>query len=262
MDSFYQVKSKIFIATSSFNINNIPKKIIKSNNIIINFNPIKKKLRTNELIKYAYDANYIVAGTEIYNDKVFNKLKNLKTIFRLGSGIDNINLQLATKHKVKILKSTITPEVAVAELTLSNIINVLRKINLQDFNLIIRNQLDFMKKKRFGRIINCSSIGIKFGGGKNSYNYSFSKHASEFVPSELRYLAKYNVFRNNLRLGLINTKIHKKLKRNKKAINYRLNLIPANRIAEPSEIANYILFFISDNNSFLTRETISISGGE
>ena len=39
-----------------------------------------------------------------------------------------------------------------------------------------------MLKNSFGRIVNCSSIGIKFGGGNNTYNYSLSKFASEFIP--------------------------------------------------------------------------------
>ena len=78
--------------------------------------------------------------------------------------------------------------------------------------MIYKYSINYMKKKRFGRIINCSSIGVKFGGGKNNFNYALSKHCSEFVPSELRQMAKYNILYNNIRLGVINTKIHKKIK--------------------------------------------------
>ena len=37
--------------------------------------------------------------------------------------------------------------------------------------LIIRKSLNNMYKKKYGRIINTSSIGVKFGGGKNTFSY-------------------------------------------------------------------------------------------
>ena len=51
--------------------------------------------------------------------------------------------------------------------------NVKYKDLIKSFNanflipfFIIKKSIKFMKKKRYGRIINCSSIGTKFGGGK------------------------------------------------------------------------------------------------
>ena len=71
-----------------------------------------------------------------------------------------------------------------------------------------------MLQQKWGRILNCSSIGIKFGGGTNSYNYSLSKHCLEFIPNSYKKWAKKNVFINNLRIGVTNTKIHKRMKKN------------------------------------------------
>ena len=42
--------------------------------------------------------------------------------------------------------------------------------------IIIRNSSTYMLKNRWGRILNSSSIGTKFGGGIKSFNYSLSKH--------------------------------------------------------------------------------------
>ena len=80
---------------------------------------------------------------------------------------------------------------------------------------IIKNSINHMKKKNFGRIINCSSIGTKFGGGENTYNYSLSKHCSDFIPKELRKLSNKNILTNNVKIGLVNTKIHKKISKKK-----------------------------------------------
>lgn len=127
--------------------------------------------------------------------------------------------------------------------------------------LIEKKLVKRMVSQKWGRILNCSSIGIKFGGGFNSYNYSFSKHCLEFIPGIYKSWAKRNVFINNLRIGITNTKIHKKMKKNLN-MKKRIKLIPVNRMAEPKEIANYIINLTTDKNSYMTGETITVAGGE
>ena len=62
-----------------------------------------------------------------------------------------------------------------------------------------------------------------------------------------------------LRIGVTNTKFHKKIKN--KSLRQRLKLIPLKKMAKVSDISNYINFLISDNN-FITNEIINITGGE
>ena len=118
-----------------------------------------------------------------------------------------------------------------------------------------------MLTQKWGRILNCSSIGVKFGGGVNSYNYALSKHCLEFIPNSYKNWAKRNVFINNLRIGVTNTKIHKRMKKNLQ-IKERLKLIPINRMAEPKEIAIYIKNLTTKENSYTTGQTITVAGGE
>ena len=80
--------------------------------------------------------------------------------------------------------------------------------------LIEKNCVKKMISQKWGRILNCSSIGIKFGGGKNSFNYSLSKHCLEFIANSYKFWAENNVFINNLRIGVTDTKIHKRMKKN------------------------------------------------
>ena len=119
-----------------------------------------------------------------------------------------------------------------------------------------------MLSQKWGRILNCSSIGVKFGGGTNSYNYSLSKHCLEFIPNSYKSWAKRSVFINNLRIGATNTKIHKKMKRKKSMMKNRLKHIPINRMAEPKEISDYIMSLTTDSNSYMTGQTVTVSGGE
>ena len=126
--------------------------------------------------------------------------------------------------------------------------------------LIQRNILNSMIKQNWGRILNCGSIGVKYGGGENSFCYSFSKHALEFIPSIYKDLSKKNILINNLRIGVTNTKIHKKIKG--KNLKKRTKLIPIGRMAKVTEIIDYIYFLSSQKNTYITGETLSIAGGE
>ena len=125
--------------------------------------------------------------------------------------------------------------------------------------LIVRNSLNYMERKKFGRVINTSSIGVKFGGGENTFLYSLSKHLNEFIPSHVRKLSNKNIFYNCLRIGVVNTKFHKKIKN--KDLKKRINLIPVKRMAKTKEITDLIFYLINSNN-FINNELINIAGGE
>ena len=73
-------------------------------------------------------------------------------------------------------------------------------------------------------------------------------------------MAKNNVFYNVLRIGLTDTKIHKKIKR--KNMLKRIKMVPIKKMAKPIDIANYINFPCLQKNNFITNEIINISGGE
>lgn len=117
-----------------------------------------------------------------------------------------------------------------------------------------------MAKKKWGRIVNLGSIGVKFGGGKNNFPYSLSKFILEFFPNYTKKWLKQNVLINTIRVGATNTKLHKKLP--KKNLKKRAELIPMKRMANPKEIAKFIFFIGSDNNTYISHQVIPISGGE
>ena len=163
--------SKVFIATSSFSavtkkINNIAKR----KNIIFIKNPLKRKLTSDQLLKYGKDCKYIIAGTETYDQKTLDKLKKLKYIFRLGSGVDNLDVEYLKSKKIKFAKSKITPEVAVAELIVGYIFSIYRNI--------IENNNNVKKKiwkKQMGFILNGKILGIIGYGKVGKYLHKISK---------------------------------------------------------------------------------------
>ena len=203
----------------------------------------KKKLKI--LKKTSNNLNIIKSNFTNYKNLNIEKLMILKfsgrydSIINLVGYIDNKGFEKTNLNS--ILKS----------LTINAIIPILIE------KILVKRMLS----QKWGRILNCSSVGVKFGGGKNSYNYSLSKHCLEFIPSSYKSWAKKNVFINNLRIGLTNTKIHKRMKGHLN-MEKRLKLIPINRMAEPEEISVYITNLTTDNNSYMTGQTLTVAGGE
>ena len=154
-------EKKLFIATSSF-AKDYPKLLsdLKKNKVNFQLNPLGKKLKKSEILKYAINSTHLIAGTEKYDLEILNKLKHLRLIFRLGSGTENIDLDFALKKNIKILKPKITLEKAVGELTIGLILNLLRKINTHDKNLKLK-----IWKKEMGNLLYKKNVGI-IGYGK------------------------------------------------------------------------------------------------
>jgi 3-oxoacyl-[acyl-carrier protein] reductase len=117
-----------------------------------------------------------------------------------------------------------------------------------------------MVKRGWGRIVHASSIGVKFGGGAESFLYSFSKHAQEFIPSEVRQWASSGVLVNAVRVGVTDTRAHAGFV--PKNLAERTSLIPAGRMARPEEIAETIFWLGSEANGFVTGQVIGAAGGE
>ena len=197
---------------------------------------IKKTSKNLNLIKFNF-LNYKNFNVEKLMRKKFNE--KYDSIINLVGYIDNKGFENTN------LKSILNSLVA----------NTILPILIE--KMLVKRML----YNNWGRILNCSGIGVKFGGGKNSYNYHLSKHCLEFIPNSYKVWAKKNVFINNLRVGVTNTKIHKRMKKNLKK-SERLKLIPINRMAEPKEIATYITDLATEKNSYMTGQTINISGGE
>ncbi len=202
-----------------------------------NLQKLKKNFTNLNLVKLDL-SNLSNSNIEILIKKKFNN--KYDSIINLIGYVDNKSFE-KTNFK-SILKSVIT--------------NAILPILIE--KILVKKMIS----QRWGRILNCSSIGVKFGGGKNTYNYSFSKHCLEFIPSSYKNWAKKNVLINNLRIGVTNTKIHKKMKRKKFKMRKRLKLIPINRMAEPKEISDYIVNLTTESNSYMTGQTLTVSGGE
>lgn len=146
-----------------------------------------------------------------------------------------------------------------SRLTLEDIANTFM-INTFAPMLLSAHMFMQMKKKRFGRIVNISSIAAKYGGSSHSLHYGCSKRALEGVTKTLAKAgARYHVLVNTIRPGVIDTDFHKKFPKDMKK---RIALIPLKKMGHPQDIADMAYYLGSEKNNFITNEIITIAGGE
>lgn len=154
---------KVHITTLPFNKDNLA---FLEKSFDVTINPLGRKIKNEEVYEQVYKADYVIAGTEKYDQELLSKLANLKGISRVGIGIDNIDLDIAAKNNIKIFNTPEEPAKGVAELTLTFILNLLREISSHQLNL---NQGNW--ERTLGKSLNEATISL-IGGGRVAKNVS------------------------------------------------------------------------------------------
>jgi 3-oxoacyl-[acyl-carrier protein] reductase len=117
-----------------------------------------------------------------------------------------------------------------------------------------------MKVRNYGRIVNISSMwSVVSRGGRTSY--SMSKSAINAMTRSLAVeLAPFNVLINAVAPGYVITDLT--LQNNSPIEIEKISQsIPIQRLAEPQEIASVVAFLCSEQNTYLTGQTIVVDGG-
>jgi acetoacetyl-CoA reductase len=133
--------------------------------------------------------------------------------------------------------------------------------NLGSLFNMCRQVIEGMRERKFGRIVNISSInGQK--GQMGQTNYSASK-AGEigFTKALAQEGARAGITVNAICPGYINTEMVQAVPKEvlEKSI---LPLIPVNRLGEPEEIARAVVFLAADEAGGITGSTMTINGGQ
>lgn len=133
-------------------------------------------------------------------------------------------------------------------------------VNLAAPFLLASRVFSGMCQRGYGRIVNVSSIAAKYGGSPLSMHYGCFKRGMEGITRTLsRAGAEYGVLVNTVRPGVIDTPFHGKYPKDMQA---RIQMIPSKRMGSAEEVAEFIHFLGSDLNTYVTGETVAVSGGE
>jgi len=128
-------------------------------------------------------------------------------------------------------------------------------VNLKSAFLCTQAVLPGMRARRFGRIVNISSIGARVGSGSVSIAYAASKAGLEGLTRGYAVrLAPEGVTVNAIAPGLIDTEMGQPLIEAGLAAR-----IPVGRPGTGEEIAEVVMLLVND--AFITGQTLQVNGG-
>jgi len=138
----------------------------------------------------------------------------------------------------------------------------LMAVNLRAAYLCSKYAIPYMKKKRWGRIINLASL-LSFIGLPERAAYAASKAGVLGLTRVLALeLAPYNVTVNAIAPGFIETEMVRARIREGKLNAERLTRrIPMRRMGTPKDVARAVVFLASDDAAYMTGQVIIIDGG-
>ncbi len=137
-------------------------------------------------------------------------------------------------------------------------------VNVTGSMLCAREAVKRMSTKHGGKggvIINISSVAAKLGSANTYVDYAASKGAIDsFTVGLGQEVAGEGIRVAGIRPGLIDTDIHASGGEPDRA--HRLaHMVPMKRVGQADEIANAIVWLMSDEASYVTSTTIDVSGG-
>ena len=132
-------------------------------------------------------------------------------------------------------------------------------INLTSTMHLMKSVMRTMMKKRFGRIINITSI-VGVTGNAGQVNYAASKAGMiGMTKSFAQEIATRGITANCIAPGFIETAMTAELPEN--VIKNMLDAIPQGRMGQADEIAASVAFLASNEASYITGQTLHVNGG-
>lgn len=143
-------------------------------------------------------------------------------------------------------------------------INHMLRVNVTGSFLCAREAVKRMSTTRGGKggvIVNLSSVAATLGSANTYVDYAASKGAIDtFTIGLSNEVAAEGIRVVGIRPGLIDTEIH--ASGGEPDRHFRLaKTVPMQRVGTADEIANAIVWLISDEASYVTGTTLNVSGG-
>ena len=214
-------------------------------------------------------AGYNVAASYAGNDEAAAKFKaetgipvykwDVSVFDACAEGVKKVEADLGPVD-VLVNNAGITRDVPFHKMSLDQW-NAVMNTNLGSLFNMTRQVIEGMRARKFGRVINISSInGQK--GQFGQVNYSAAKAGDiGFTKALALETARGGITVNAICPGYINTEMVQAVP--KDVLEQKiLPLIPVNRLGEPEEIARAVVFLAADDSAFITGSTLSVNGGQ
>tara|TARA_Y100000996_G_C22389319_1_gene588485 strand:+ start:115 stop:846 length:732 start_codon:yes stop_codon:yes gene_type:complete len=174
---------------------------------------------------------------EEFIDKIDKKLEGLDILVNnAGINLDNLSIRLTEENWKKVLD-----------------------VNLTSTFMMCKYAIKKMLKKKYGKIINITSI-VGHTGNLGQSNYAASKAGIvAFSKSLAIEYARKNININCVSPGFIKTDMTDKINEDfKKSL---ISKIPSGNLGTGEDVSNCVAFLASDLASYINGETVHINGG-
>ena len=214
-------------------------------------------------------AGYKVAASYAGNDEAANKFKaetginvykwDVSSYDACVAGLKQVETDLGPVD-VLVNNAGITRDAPFHRMTPENWSAVINT-NLNSLFNMCRPVIEGMRTRKFGRIINISSINGQKGQFGQA-NYSAAKAGDiGFTKALALEVARNGITVNAICPGYIATEMVMAVPKDVLEKNI-LPQIPTGRLGEPDEIARCVVFLASDDSGFITGSTLSANGGQ
>ena len=214
--------------------NDLNAKIIASGTNKDKLNDLVKKFPEIQVVNFKLQEHDKI---EDFIEEVFSKLDGLDILVNnAGITLDNLSIRLTDEDWKKVLD-----------------------INLTSTFLMCKHAIKKMLKKKYGKIINITSI-VGHTGNLGQANYAASKAGIVAFSKSLSIeYAKKNININCVSPGFIKTEMTDKINEEFKKV--LISKIPSGDLGTGKDVSNCVAFLASDMSSYINGETIHVNGG-
>ncbi|NQS88935.1 phosphoglycerate dehydrogenase [Patescibacteria group bacterium] len=147
---------KVLVTSTSFGkVVKEPVEILNSQGYEIIWNELGRPLKEKEVMERVKEIDAYIAGLDDITTRAIEAANKLKIISKYGAGVDNIDVETATKKKIVVTNTPGANTEAVADLTFGLILAIARCIPQAD-----RSAKQGEWRKFFGRAVNGKTLGI------------------------------------------------------------------------------------------------------
>jgi NAD(P)-dependent dehydrogenase (short-subunit alcohol dehydrogenase family) len=209
-------------------------------------------------IGYIKNENFATAISEKYDNAYpikidVSKRKSIKQAIKVFEKQSNSSIEILVNN------AGISDEKDFMKITDSDW-RLMMDTNLMSAFMFTQETIPLMIKRKWGRIINISSIGGQWGGF-NQVHYAVSKAGLiNLTRSISKLYSKYNITTNAVAVGLVSTDMSENEILSKSG-KLKIKEIPTGRIGNLEEIADTVFFLASEESSYITGQTINVNGG-
>jgi NAD(P)-dependent dehydrogenase (short-subunit alcohol dehydrogenase family) len=133
--------------------------------------------------------------------------------------------------------------------------------NVSGAFFVAQETAKIMINQKYGAIVNMSSIAADIGGGGEFIHYAMSKGAIHSLTYGMaKELGKHGLRVNAVAPGLIDTEIHAKAG-DASRVDRLMPSVPLGRVGGAEEVAQTVMWLLSEQSSYISGSIIPVSGG-